>query len=595
MDYNSRNEVNEKYKWDLTTRYKSDEAWEKDYEKIKKSLKNISKYENIMMKSADNLYNALETYYNIETKLSKLYVYAHLKHDEDLSVGKYSLYVNKAYALYNDYISLSSYMMPEILKTSKTTINKYLKNKKMAKYKFIIEDILRYKKHTLSAKEEKLVSILTSENHVFDKISSILINSTINYGKMVIDGKEITVTNSNYRNIMMNKDRNVRKKCYNLMTGKMKEYTDIFGETLIANMKTVSNYAEVKNYPSTMEMQLFSSNIPKVVVDNLYDTVHKRLGSYHKYLRLLKCELGLEMLEYYDLNAEYTNDNLTFTIEEAQDLILDATKIYGEKYHKIIKKAFNERWVDYGSYKGKQSGAYCTANYGSNPVVLTNFHNKFTDVSAIVHELGHAVNFYLSIEANDAHNYENDIFVAEVASLTNEIILSNYIINNSKNKELKLLAISNLIDIIQNNLFDAALEGELENEMYDLIDSKEEISAETLSDCIFNLRKKYYGNEVNLDEGVRYLWARRSHYYSPFYLYQYATGVSSAITIATKIINGDEDMKAKYLDFLSKGNTDYPVNLLKNIGIDMTKPEVINNAIDYFEYLIDEYSKVSDE
>lgn len=595
MNYKKREEAPIKYTWDLTSRYKNDEAWDKDYNKLKKNINDISKYQNKVMDSANNLYNTLEDFYDYETKLSKLYVYAMLKQDEDLGNSKYSSYLNKAYSLYNEFITSSSFITPEIIKASKTKISTYLKDKKLAKYKFMLEDTLRYKKHTLNAREELLVSKLTGETHIFDKISSTLINSILDYGKIEINGEEVTITNSNYRSIMMNKDRNVRKQCYNQMSLKLKEFVEIFGDTLISSMKSFSNYAEIKNYNSTMEMQLFNSNIPKKVLDNLYDTIHNRLDVYQKYLKFLKTNLCLDTLEYYDLSAEYIDSDMTFDIEDAEKLIEDATKIYGEKYHNIIKKAFKERWIDYVSYKGKRSGAYCTANYGNTPVVLTNFHHKFTDVSAVAHELGHAVNFYLSMENNDSHNYENDIFVAEVASLTNEIILSNYIINHTNNKELKLQAIANLIDIIQNNLFDACLEGELENEIYAHIDNKEDIDAGSLSECIFNLRKKYYGNFLKLDDNVKYHWARRSHYYSPFYLYQYATGVSSAVWVATKIINNEENMKEKYIDFLSKGSTDYPINLLKTIGIDMTKSDVINNAIDYFSYLIDLYSKVSDE
>ena len=595
MDYNKREDINPKYTWDLTNIYKNDEEWEKDYQRLKENIKNISNYEHKVMESVDSLYNTLEEYYNIDAKISKCYIYISLKHDEDLSNQNYSLKFNQVYSLYSEFISLSSYIIPEILKESKGKINKYLKDKKLAKYKFLIEDISRYKKHTLSSKEELIISKLSSNDGVFDKLSSTLLNSTINFGEMEIDNQKITITNSNYRNIMMNKNRNIRKKCYKIMSDKLKEYIDIFGETLIANMKKYSTLANIKNYKSTKSMQLFSSNIPEEVVDNLYNVVHKRISIYQKYLEFIKMNLALESLEYYDLNAEYVNNNLTFTFDDVEGLITEATKIYGKKCNDIIKKAFKERWIDYGSYKGKRSGAYCTATYKTHPVVLTNFHNKFTDVSAVAHELGHAVNFYLSIENNDAHNYENDIFVAEVASLTNEIILSNYIFTNSKNKTLKQLAIANLIDIIQNNLFDACLEGELENKMYELIDNKEEIDANTLSDCIYKLRKEYYGNKVNLDDDIKYHWARRAHYFMPFYLFEYATGVSAAINIALNIINGDDEFKNKYIEFLSKGSTNYPINLLKDLGIDMLSPSVINNAINYFDYLIDLYSKVSDE
>jgi oligoendopeptidase F len=595
MDYEKREDIELDYTWDLTTRYKTDEDWEKEYEILKKDIKKISKYEGILLKSANNLSDALDEYYDLMTTLYKLYIYANLKHDEDLGNNKYSLMLSKALNVYTEFATLSSYITPEILSGSETKLNNLLSNKKLKKYKFLLENVIREKDHTLSKSEEKIVAKLSVNSDIFDKISSTLTDSTLNYGKIMVDGKETTLTNSNYRNIMTNANRETRKECFTLMTNKMKEFSNIFADTLVANMKEASSIANIRNYKSTLDMQLFSSNIPSKVLDNLYDVIHQRLNIFQKYFIFIKKNLGLNKLEYYDINTNFLTDNMSFTIENANDLISEATKIYGEEYHNIILKAFKERWIDWGSYKGKKSGAYCTSSYGTTPVVLTNFHGKFTDVSAVAHELGHAVNFYLSENNNQKHDYENDIFVAEVASLTNEIILSNYIMNKSNNKNLKLLAIYNLIDIIQNNLFDAALEGELENKIYKLIDNKEEVSADMLSNTIYDIRKEYYGNTIELDENVKYMWARRAHYYMPFYLFQYATGVSAAVTIATKIINDEDNMKDKYVKFLKKGSTDYPVKLLKNIGVDMTKPDVINKAIDYFDYLIDEFNRISEE
>lgn len=595
MDYNKREDVPKEYKWDLTKRYLTDEAWEKDYKKAKRSLKNITKYEKEVISSPESLFNTLEEYFKIDTLLTKIYLYASLKHDEDLGNNEYSLMLNKAYALYNAFVSLSSYLKPAILSLSKTKLDKYLKDKNLKKYAFYLEEINRSKEHTLNASEEKLISKLTVNDNVFENVNNILIDSTLNYGTIMVEGKEVTITNSNYRSIMTNKDRNIRIKCYNLLAAKMKEFSNIFAENLVANMKSYSTIAEVRNFKSTMDMQLFSSNIPNIVVSNLYKVIHKRLDIFQKYLLFLKKNLGLEKLAYYDMNTEFLNNDLTFSIEDAQMLISEATKIYGDEYHQIIEKAFDEQWIDYGSYKGKRSGAYCTCNYGNNPVILTNFHGKFEDVSAIAHELGHAVNFYLSGKNNSAHEANNDIFVAEVASLTNEIVLSTYIMQNSKQKDLKLVAIYNLIDIIQNNLFDAGLEGELENKLYGLIDKKEEVNADLLSKTIYDLRKEYYGNAIELDDNVKYMWARRVHYFFPFYLFKYATGVSAAIYVATKIINNEDNMKEKYLKFLSRGETDYPINLLKDLGVDMTKEDVVNKAIDFFNYLIDEFNKVSEE
>lgn len=447
----------------------------------------------------------------------------------------------------------------------------------------------------LSSSEEKLIAKLTSTNHTFKNVNMTLLNSTLNYGEVKSEKETRKITNSNYHIIMESTDRNIRRDAYEKLTSKIAEFKNIFAENLVSNMKNTSSMAEIRKFPSTLDSLLFSSNIPNSVVDSLYKVINKNLNVYQKYLKLIKNSLGLKELAYYDLNAQILTDEMSFSIEDAQYLIGEATKIYGEEYHDIIEKAFNEKWVDYCSYKGKASGAYCTSCYGAHPVVLTNFFGKFGDVSALAHELGHAVNFYLSQQANNKHDYNNDIFVAEVASLTNEIILSNYVIEHSRNKNLKLIALYNLINLIQNNLFDACLEGELENKAYTLIDNGETIDAEYLSSTIYDIRSKYYKDVVNLDDKSKYSWIRREHYFYPFYLFKYATGVSAAIMIATKIINNEDDMKNKYISFLKMGDTDYPVELLKKIGIDMTKEEVYENAVNFFSNLIDEFDKESDK
>lgn len=595
MDYKKRSDVPVEYTWDLSSLYKDNNEWEKDYETLNRKIKTIEKYQNKILDSAENLVKTLDTYYDILNKIEKLYMYASIKHDEDLSVSIYSLNLNKAISLYSKYASISSFISPEIIKGQENKIKKYLKDKQLAKYKFLIKDLLKNKKHTLKEKEEELVSKLTANDSTYEKISSLLTCSTLDYGKVEIAGETVTITNSNYRSIMSNKDQKVRKECFTKMSNRLKEFSSIFGELLVSNMKQTDQIAHIRNYKSVLDMELNSSNITSKVVDNLYNVLEKRINVFQKYLKILKNNLGLDSLKYYDLRAEFLSDEISFSIEDAEMLITESTKIYGEEYQNIIKKAFKERWIDYASYKGKKAGAYCTCTYGSNPVVLTNFHGKFADVSAIAHELGHAVNFYLSCQNNYAHNYFNDIFVAEVASLTNEIILSTYVYKNAKNKSLKLAAIYNIVFLIQTNLFDAALEGELENIIYKKINNGEIVNDDYLATCIYNLRKKYYGTEVELDDNVKYMWAIRAHYYMPFYLFKYATGVSAAINIAVRILNNDEKMKKNYIKFLSKGHTDYPINLLKSIGVDITKESVISNAIDYFDYLLDEFNKESEK
>ena len=595
MEYKNRKETPKAYKWDLTAYYKDDKEWEKDYLKIIKEFENIKSYESKVTKSANMLYQTLEEYFAYESRLTKLFVYASLRHDEDLEDADASMLYNKIYKTYNDFCAAASFIEPEIIKEETSKVEKLLETKKLNKYKFYVTNILREKEHMLSSSEEKLIAKLTSTNHTFKNVNMTLLNSTLDYGEVKSEKETRKITNSNYHIIMESTDRNIRRDAYEKLTSKIAEFKNIFAENLVSNMKNTSSMAEIRKFTSTIDSLLFSSNIPKSVVDSLYKVINKNLNVYQKYLKLIKNSLGLKELAYYDLNAQILTDEMSFSIEDAQYLIGEATKIYGEEYHDIIEKAFEEKWIDYCSYKGKASGAYCTSCYGAHPVVLTNFFGKFGDVSAVAHELGHAVNFYLSQQANNKHDYNNDIFVAEVASLTNEIILSNYVIEHSRNKNLKLIALYNLINLIQNNLFDACLEGELENKAYTLIDNGETIDAEYLSNTIYDIRSKYYKDVVNLDDKSKYSWIRREHYFYPFYLFKYATGVSAAIMIATKIINNEDDMKNKYISFLKMGDTDYPVELLKKIGIDMTKEEVYENAVNFFSNLIDEFDKESDK
>lgn len=594
MEYNNRNEVEKDYKWDLTSYYKTAKDWEKDYLKIKTEYSKIKEYKGKVTKSANMLYQTLEEYFAYDARLAKLYVYANLKHDEDLENSENALMLSKIHKTYTDFISLSSFIEPEIIKTETDKIKKMLNTQKLSKYRFYIENMLRTKDHTLSATEEELITKLTSTNSAFRNVNNTLLNSVLDYGTINDNGTTTKITNSSYRIIMQSKDRNTRKKAYEMLTTTNKKFKNIFAENLISSMKNESIMANIRKFNSSLEAELDSSNIPKDVVASLYNVVHKRLNVYQKYLRLIKTSLGLEKLASYDLSAQILTDEMSFSVEDAQYLVAESTKLYGKEYADVISKAFNEKWLDYCSYKGKSSGGYCTSCYNGHPVILLNFFGKFSDVSTIAHELGHAVHYYLSQKNNDKHNYDNDIFVAEVASLTNELILSYFIKENSRNKKLKLIAIYNMIELIQNNLFDACLEGELENKAYEMLDKNEIIGEEFLTNTIKEIKEKYYGKEVELDELSSYSWIRREHYFYPFYLYKYATGVVAAITVATKIIKNEDDMKQKYIKFLKSGDTNYPVELLKNIGIDMTKEDVYDNAISFFSDLIDEFNEESD-
>ncbi|MDD2505353.1 MAG: oligoendopeptidase F family protein, partial [Bacilli bacterium] len=480
----------------------------------------------------------------------------------------------------------------EILKGRKKDLNKFLLSPKLKKYKFYLENIIRQKEHTLNDKEEKIISKLASTSNVNENISEVLTNSVINYGKITVDGEDIELTNANYRNIITNTNRETRKDAYNKITSNLKVYENIYGMNLAANMKFTHNLSEIYNFSSVLEMDLFDNNIPKEVVTNLYTTLEKRTEVLKKYFLMIKRNLGLETLEYYDIKTSLASNDLNFSIEEVKMILMSSLSVLGDDYIRILKKAFDDRWIDFGTYKGKTSSIYATSNYGNNPLVSTNFLGKFEDISTLAHELGHAINFELSMK-QDFHNWNGSLLTAEVASLTNEVLFSDYIIKQSKDENLKAAAIYNLLDTIVNNLFDAAIEGKFENEIYKKIANHEEVNAEVFNETIYNIRKDYYGDVVKLDNRVKTMWIRRMHYFSPYYLFKYATGIASAIYIAKNIIENKNKMKEKYLMFLTKGGSDYPTNLLKEMGIDLTKPEIINEALDYMDYLIEEGNKIN--
>lgn len=594
MNYNNRNEVEEIYKWDLTKRYKSDEAWEKDLKRVKKSLSEIDTFKTKVLESEEILFNALETKFKISVKLQKLYCYANCKHDEDIENNKYSLMLDQITSLYYEFSEKEAYLTPEILKGSKTLLKKYIKSNILKKYEFYLNDLIRQKEHHLNEREEQIISKLTSTSSVNENLSNILTNSVIDYGTVIVDGEELELLNSNYRQIITNKNRETRKDAFDKLTTNLKKYENIYGMNLIASMKQAKNLSEIYKFKSVLELDLFSSNIPDVVVENLYETIEKRLDVYQRYFNLIQTNLGLSELEFYDKDAEIVNTSVAFTVEEAKLLLIKSLEILGSDYTKLLNKAFDEHWIDFGVYKGKTSSIYATCNYGNNPLILTNYLGKFNDISTLAHELGHAIHFHLSMK-QPFHDWYTDLFTAEVASLTNEILFSNYIMKNSKDKNLKLTAIYNILNTIQNNLYGGCLEGKFENEVYSILETGNEVNTEMLNEINYHIRKEYYGNSIKLNENINTLWIRRMHYFSPYYLFKYATGVSSAVYIAKKILDGADNMKTKYIDFLKKGGSNYPTELLKEMGIDLSEPKVINEAINYMDYLIDEFNRISEE
>lgn len=596
--FKNREEVPEKYTWDLTTKYKSTKDWELDFNNLKNEINSISKYKNNLVDNADNLYNCLELDTNISTKLEKLYVYAYLKHDEDLTNPENTKMFMTIYSLYVEYSKLTSFISPTILKVDNKTILDFMKeNKKLNKYKRVLDEIRRYKKYTLSEKIEKIIATLNSANNA-QEVTESLLDSEIKYGSIKVDNKNMELTNANYSKFSRSKDRNIRKQASLKRNKSLKQFQNTFALNLTSCLKDINNTCKVRSYDNYFQATMFADKIPKNIYHSLLKFVNNNLHTFQRLIEIRKKCLKLDTVYNYDLGVELIPkyDHI-YTIEEAQDLVTNATKILGSEYNEIIKKIFQEKWIDYCSYKGKKSGGYQISSYLDNPNILMHYQGKLGDISTIAHESGHAVHSYLSNKYNDELNAEYTIFIAEIASLTNEILLSNYIKKNSNNKKEKLSSIYNLIETISDNFYGASLQAEFEYEVSKRIINEEEISYQELNEIFSNLQKKYYGKNLKFSKNSEINWCRITHFFSPFYTYKYATGVTCACYVASNIEN--EEYKEKYLNFLKSGCKKDSLELLEDINIDLTKEETFKHTVKLLNDLMDEfeelYKEVNDE
>lgn len=592
MEYSSRNEVEEKYKIDMSLYVKDEKDFENKINAVKENIEKFNDLKKDYLIDAEHFYNVLTLYFETEKLLEDLYIYSSVSYDFDLSNGDSLNKVNIISNLWRESDAASTYIVTDLLKFDKENINKYIKEyPKLEEYKFWIENVLRSKEHILGENEEKMISILTKNYRSFSQIASTLSDSTLKYGNIIIDGKEIEITSGNYRNLISNKDRNIRKCVFEAVNSKLSQFRDIYALSLNSYLSYCNDIAKIKKYENVLDMDSFESNIPASVHDTVTKIALNTLNSFQNYLKLIKKILNLEELHTYDIFVPLSNYDKNYSIEEARELIIKSLSVLGDDYIEKLNKMFDERRIDYASYKNKTSSIYSTSSYNGGPIVCTNYKNKLEDVSTIIHELGHAVHFIYSIENNNYVNYQYDLFVAEVASLTNEILLNGYLVKNG-NKEEKMAGLYNNINVFQNNFYDAILEGQLEDIIHEKIKNGESINADIFDDTIRDIRKEFYGNEVVLDDLFISRWASRMHYYSPFYLYKYSTGVAAAMYFAKNILDGNKEVLNKYKMFLRSGGSNYPYLELKEAGVDLADELVYNEAINYFDELVNEFNEL---
>lgn len=593
----NRNEIDSNYKWDLKTIYIDITEWNKEYNEVQNNLKNLKKYENILLKDAKTLLEFLELDTNISRKLDKLFSYAHLLNDEDTTNTTNQELFGKIVNLNNEYSEITSFVRPELLKSDYQKIELfYEKESKLKEYKNVLEEIYRYKNHTLNEKEEKIVAILnkslSSPSEIFEKLT----DADMKFGTIKDENlKEVEFTESNYSLFIRSKDRRVRKDAFNLLHNTYGKYKNTLSETYASQIEVEDAISKIYNFESAIKMSLYDDNIDIKVYDNLVKTVNNNLNELYKYYDLRKDILKLDKQHLYDTYVSLIeDDNKNYTFLEAKELVLSSLNILGEDYIEILNKAFNEKWIDVYNNVGKRSGAYSSGCYDTNPFILLNYEGKLDDVSTLAHELGHSVHSYYSRNNNSYQDASYKIFVAEVASTVNELLLNNYMLKNTSDKKEKLSILNKQLELFKSTIFRQTMFAEFEQNMHALKESGQILTNEVLCNSYYELVKKYFGDSVYIDEEIKYEWSRIPHFYYNFYVYKYATGLSAASYIVSQILTGNKEYIERYKNFLKLGGSMYPIDELKTIDIDMTKQEVVESAIQMFKNTLEEFKKLID-
>jgi len=584
-----REKIEEKYKWKLEDLYENKEEYDKDLIKLSELVDEFEKYKGKILENDNTLLETLLLDEKKDMLTNKLYVYANMKLHEDTRVG-----VNQELAGNLD-ITLAnineriSFFVPELLEKDYSYVEKLIeKNDKLERFKFLLEVIFNEKDHILSKEIEALMSRTGNILSIPDNVFSNLNDADLVFGEIKDEnGKNVELTKANYYIYSLSKDRRVRKEAFETLYKKYKELNNTFATIMNSNLQVTTFLTKTRKYSSPLNLYLDSNKIDENIYYDLIKTVNKNLDKMYKYMKLRKDVLKLDELHMYDMSVKLTEDSeKEYTFEDAKKIVLDALAPLGTNYIKDLENAFNSNWCDVYENRGKHSGAYSWGCYNAHPYVLLNYQSKYNDVSTLAHEMGHALHRYYSNKNQDYYYSDNAIFVAEIASTVNETLLNLYMLDK-ENEKMKKLIINELLDDIKNTIYRQTMFAEFELTIHNMSFNGETLNNEKLNNIYYDLIKKYHGENVICDEYIKYEWSRIPHFYTPFYVYQYATGLSIAISIATRIYNGDAEMKDKYLEFLKSGSNDYPTNLVSKMGINIS--ESVNSALNTFNELIEKY------
>ena len=586
-----RHEIIEKDTWDLSTIFETDQKWEEELALLTEDTKQAASLEGHLLDSAESLLDITERYLDLSRRLEKLYVYAHMKNDQDTRVAKYQEYYAKAMTLYSQLDQVFSFYEPEFMAITEDQYQNFLAEEpKLQPYKHFFDKLLQNKDHVLSQREEEL---LAGAGEIFGAASetfAILDNADIVFPFVKDeDGNEVQLSHGVYMRLVESKNREVRRGAYEALYATYEQYQHTYAKTLQTNVKVQNYRAKVRNYKSAREAALAANFVPESVYDNLVSAVRKHLPLLHRYLALRSKILGIPDLKMYDVYTPLSSVEYNFTYEEALKKAEDALAVLGEDYLSRVKRAFSERWIDVYENQGKRSGAYSGGSYDTNAFMLLNWQDNLDNLFTLVHETGHSMHSSYTRETQPYVYGDYSIFLAEIASTTNENILTEKLLQEVQDDATRFAILNNFLDGFRGTVFRQTQFAEFEHAIHQADQNGEVLTSEFLNNLYADLNQEYYGLSKEDNPQIQYEWARIPHFYYNYYVYQYSTGFAAASALAEKIVHGSQDDRDRYIDYLKAGKSDYPLNIMRKAGVDMEKEDYLNDAFAVFERRLDEF------
>lgn len=590
-----REECDPKYQWHIEDLYASDDLWQKDYELLEKSIPELASYEGGLGESVHTFLEYMNKKQEIMKRFEAVYVYANQKYHEDTGNAVYQKLTAQAQMLSLKLSSVTVFEEPELLAVGKETVDGWFEETEdMELYRRFFYELFRQQEHVLSKEMEAVLADVSDMSEDISNIFSMFNNADVKFpsikGK---DGEEIPVSHGRYSLLMESRDRDVRKEAFFSVYSQYGQYRNTLAATYSANLKSSAFFAKMRRYDSALAMALDGGEIPVSVYTQLIDTVHENLPLMYRYVALRKKALGVDELHMYDLYAPMVDEvSMKIPFEEAKEIVKKGLEPLGEEYIQVLSEGMNGGWIDVYENQGKRSGAYSWGAYGCHPFVLMNYQDNLSNVFTLAHEMGHSMHSYYS-DKNQPYLYAGyRIFVAEVASTCNEALLMEYLLRHTEDKKEKAYLINYFLEQFKGTLYRQTMFAEFEKITHEMAGRGEPLTAEILNDIYYKLNEQYFGDGIVIDKEIALEWSRIPHFYTPFYVYQYATGYSAAIAISRKILSGDAAAREGYMKFLSGGSSMNPIDLLKLCGVDMTTPEPVQSALRLFGELLDEMEEL---